>query len=409
MNKTYRDTMFACYNGFITQAIINNLAPLLFVIFQERFDISLEKISLLILINFGTQLLVDGLCVKFADRIGYRPLIVAAHIFCVAGLFFISALPHFIGYAGFLIAVITYAIGGGIIEVLVNPIADALPKNANPASMSLLHSFYCFGHVAVVILTTVAIAIVGDDAWPALPVLWAIIPLLNAYRFLKVPFATPAEEKTVSIRALLSDRFFLLAILLMICAGASEQAMSQWASLFAEKGLHVSKMLGDLLGPCLFALLMGAGRALFGMAGEKMKINNALSASAVLCVLCYLSTSLTASAPLALIGCAVTGLSVSLMWPGVISFSARRFAGGGTAMFSLLALGGDIGCSIGPYLTGIISAAAQKSKWILSIGAQKGLDVMQTGLKSGLFVAVIFPTLLLVGMLLFRRRDAKAK
>lgn len=407
MQKAYRNTMFACYNGFVTQAIINNLAPLLFVIFQEQFNISLEKISFLILLNFSVQLLVDGLCIKFADRIGYRPLIVAAHILCALGLVFLSVLPFALGYAGLLIAVVTYAAGGGIIEVLVSPIADAIPKANNPASMSLLHSFYCWGHVAVVILTTVALRFIGSNAWPVLPVLWAIIPVANAFRFGKVPIIMPTVEKRVSIRSLLSNQYFLLAILLMIASGASEQAMSQWASFFAEKGLYVSKMAGDLLGPCLFAVLMGAGRVLFGTYGKKMKETKALSFCAVLCVLCYLITSLSTDPPLALVGCAVTGFSISLMWPGMISFSAHRFEGGGTAMFSLLALGGDIGCAIGPWMTGIVSAVAQKSERIVAIGAEKGLDAMQTGLKTGLLMAIVFPVLFIVGMVLFSRRETK--
>lgn len=396
--KTYRNTMHACYQGFITQAIINNLAPLLFVIFQEQFSISIQMISWLILLNFGTQLIVDGLCIKFADVIGYRPLIVASHVLCALGLIFLSILPGMLGYTGLVIAVITYAIGGGIIEVLSNPIADSLPGEAKTASMSLLHSFYCWGHVAVVIFTTLALLVIGTNAWAILPILWAIVPAVNVYNFLKVPIITPSESEKIPLRSLLSNHYFLLAILMMICAGASEQAMSQWASLFAEKGLHVSKVMGDLLGPCLFAILMGIGRVFFGIYGEKVNLSRSLTLCAALCIGCYLVTSLVVSPLVALIGCAVTGFSVSLMWPGMLSLSARTFSGGGTAMFSLLALGGDVGCSVGPWITGIASEIAQKSEWILSIGVRNGLDALQTGLKSGLLVAVIFPVLLLAGL-----------
>lgn len=401
--KTYRDTMFACYQSFVTQAIINNLAPLLFVIFQEQFDISLRMISWLIFINFGTQLLVDGLCIRFADRIGYRPLIVASHALSTLGLIFLSILPGIFGYAGLIAAVVTYAIGSGIIEVLASPIADSLPGDANTASMSLLHSFYCWGHVAVVLLTTPILFIIGTDAWAIVPVLWAIVPAINVYNFLKVPLITHSQSERMPLRRLLSDKFFLLAIVMMICAGASEQAMSQWASLFAEKGLRVTKIVGDLLGPCLFAILMGAGRVLFGFIGDKIKLSRALCICAALCIGCYLVTSLVASPFIALIGCAATGFAVSLMWPGMLSLSARRFAGGGTAMFSLLALGGDIGCTVGPWVAGIISETAQKSQRIISLGLDMGLDALQTGLKSGLLAAVLFPALLLVGLYMMMR------
>jgi len=316
-------------------------------------------------------------------------------------------LPHVLGYAGLLIAVMTYAIGGGITDVLLNPIADALPKGDNAASMSLVHSFYCWGHVAVVLLTTLAMRVIGADAWPVLPVLWAAVPLINAYRFAKVPIVKPAEEKLVSVKALLFNRFFLLALILMIASGASELAMSQWVSLFAEKGLRVSKVLGDLLGPCLFAVFMGTGRVLFGKYGQKINIQKALSYSAVLCILCYAVASISLNPLVALAGCALTGLSVSLMWPGMVSFSARRFTGGGTAMFSLLAMGGHIGCSIGPWMTGVVSAAAENWRWVVSIGERQGLDAMQTGLKSGLLLAAIFPLALLIGMFLFRRAEVE--
>ncbi len=404
--------MRACYLSFISQAIINNLAPLLFVIFQDRFAISLEKIGWLIMINFGTQLVVDGLSVRYADRIGHRPLVVGAHALCAVGLVLLSVLPSVMAspFEGLVIAVITYAIGGGLIEVLASPIADALPGDAKSSSMSLLHSFYCWGHVGVVIVTTALLAAIGADAWWVLPLVWALVPAYNAVNFTRVPLAPGApESERMPLKRLLTSPVFLLAILLMICSGASEQAMSQWASLFAEKGLNVSKVMGDLLGPCLFAVLMGLGRVLFGIFGEKVRLTRTLVLCAGLCVVCYLTASLAQSPLLALIGCALTGFSVSLMWPGMLSLSARSFAGGGTAMFSLLALGGDVGCSIGPWLTGVVSDVAQGSRRLLSIGAEAGLSALQTGLKAGLLVAIVFPLMLLAGVLLFQHAMRKGK
>lgn len=398
---TYRNTLYACYQGIVSQAIINNLAPLLFVIFQDRFAITLERIGLLIMLNFGTQLVTDAISVKYADRIGYRKLMVACHIFCAVGLVLMAILPNVLPspFLGLCVSVVVYAVGGGLIEVLVSPICDALPGDGKDAAMSLLHSAYCWGHVLVVLLTTAALSILGSGLWYVLPLLWALVPATNIVNCLRVPLPDGvAEHERMPLRRLLGNKIFLLAIVMMICSGAAEQSMSQWASLFAERGLRVSKVMGDLLGPCLFAVLMGLGRTLYGLFGERIRITRALVACAALCIACYLVTSLAPSPVVALIGCAVTGLSVSLMWPGMVSLSARMFATGGTAMFGLLALGGDIGCAVGPWLTGMVSGLAQRADSIVRIGASAGLDAVQTGLKAGLLVAIIFPLAMLLGV-----------
>ncbi len=411
--KTYRDTMRACSLASVSQAIINNLSPLLFVLFQDAYGVSLERIGLLILLNFGTQLAVDALCVHYADRIGQRPLIVVAHGLCAAGLVLLSVLPGLmpsVPYLGLSLAVVTYAVGGGLIEVLASPIADALPGDAKAMSMSLLHSFYCWGHVLVVLLTMAGLSVVGQGGWRWLPVLWAVVPAYNAVNFLRVPLVpVPPESERTPLSRLLSSKGFLLAVLLMACSGAAEQAMSQWASLFAQRGLQLSKAMGDLLGPCLFAALMGLGRVLYGVWGNRLRLSRALSLSAVLCVVCYLVTALSVNPAVALVGCAVTGFSVSLMWPGMLSLCARAFPASGTALFSLLALGGDLGCSVGPWLTGLVSDVAIEVPGIVAIGARAGLNALQTGLKSGLLAAVVFPAALLIGVLLLQRmRGAKA-
>lgn len=410
--RTYRHTVLACYQAIISQAIINNLAPLLFVIFQDRFGISLERIGLLILINFGTQFLVDGLAVRYADRIGYRPLMMVSHTMCVIGLIGMSILPNVLAspFVGLVVSVVLYATGGGLIEVLVSPIVEALPGDEKASAMSMLHSFYCWGHVAVVLLTTAALLVFGSERWFLLPILWAIVPALNIYNFAHVPLVPlVSEHERMPLKALLSSKLFLLAILMMVCSGASEQAMSQWASLFAEKGLGVSKTIGDLLGPCLFATLMGLGRMLYGIWGERLRVSRALIGCAALGVACYLVTALVQNPFIALISCAVTGFSVSLMWPGMVSLSARLFATGGTAMFGLLALGGDLGCAFGPWVTGLVAGAAQSSRSVLQWGAQAGLDPTQAGLKIGLLVACIFPLLLLIGVWGMQKLSRKGK
>jgi fucose permease len=305
-----------------------------------------------------------------------------------------------------------YAIGGGFIEVLVSPIVNSLQGDAKASSMSLLHSFYCWGQMGVVLVTTIFLKIIGTGSWFVLPVLWALIPLYNLFVFLKVPLMpTIAEEERTPLGKLFRSGTFLLALLLMMCAGSSELTMSQWSSLFAEKGLKVPKLIGDLLGPCLFALLMGIGRALYGVLGKKLPIKPALMVSSLLCVFCYAITVFIRNPFISLMGCAICGLSVSLMWPGTFSLTAEAYPKGGTAMFGLLAIFGDLGASIGPWLAGLISDIVRKSAFLASLGNTYGLDADQLGLKTGLLAAIVFPLALFIGLMLLRagetERDAE--
>lgn len=402
----YKSTLRACCLGYVTQAAVVNLAPLLFVIFQNRYGLSFTMIGSLVLFNFVVQLLVDAVSIKFVDRIGYRASVMIAHGFSAAGLLLLGILPGIMpAYAGMLIAVFLYAIGGGLIEVLISPIVDSLPGDAKASTMSLLHSFYSWGQVVVVALSTLLLQLIGHDLWFLLPMLWAILPAANLFYFLRVPLIPPvAEEHRLPLKKLLTSRFFVVAMLLMVCSGAAEQAMSQWASLFVEKGLGISKVLGDLLGPCIFAVMMGIGRTLYGTRGQKLNLQKALSVCAVLCIVSYLLTALVPVPAVALLGCALCGLSVSLMWPGMLSLSSAGYPTGGTAMFAILALCGDLGCSAGPWLTGLISDAAQQSSAIVSWGAGMGNDPAQAGLRIGLLAAIVFPLVMLFGILYMRRQ-----
>jgi fucose permease len=406
MKYTYRHTLYACYFGYITQAIVNNLAPLLFIIFQNEFHISFEMIGRLILINFGTQIAADLLTIRFVDKIGYRKAAVAAHIFCAAGLIGLGILPKLLPspYIGLVIAVVIYAIGGGIIEVLVSPIVESLPGDEKASAMSLLHSFYCWGQMGVVLVTTLLLKVLGTDIWFVLPVLWSLVPIYNLFKFGKVPLvAAASEEERTPVHHLFSSRVFVIALLLMMCAGASELTMSQWSSLFAEKGLQVPKVIGDLLGPCLFAVLMGIGRTIFGIWGHKFPLKKSLLASGIMCVSCYAVTVFVQIPVISLLGCAVCGLSVSLMWPGTFSLTAERYPMGGTVMFGMLAVFGDLGASIGPWLAGLVSDLAQKSSKLVELGHANQLSSEQLGLKSGLLVGMIFPLLLVIGIMLFKK------
>lgn len=384
IKNNYGHTIYASYIGYITQAIVNNFVPLLFLTFQKEYHIGLGEIGLLVTINFCVQLTVDFLAAKFIDRIGYRTAIVAAHVFATLGLIGLAILPELLPpYLGIVLAIVCYAIGGGIIEVLVSPIVEACPTKNKEAVMSLLHSFYCWGHVFVVLASTVFFALVGIEHWKILSVIWAVIPLGNAFYYSRVPITTPVERgKGMNVRELLKNKMFWVLFLLMVCSGASEQGMSQWASAFAESGLKVSKTVGDLAGPCLFATLMGTSRALYAKFADKISLRVAMVGSGILCVSCYLLATFAPHPALGLIGCAVCGFSVGIMWPGTFSLASASLPAGGTAMFAFLALAGDLGCSSGPTIVGAVS------------------DALGGNLKMGIISAIAFPIVLVVTIFL---------
>lgn len=379
MKRNFKTTIGACFVGYVVQAIVNNFVPLLFVTLQNTYDIPLSKITMLVTINFGVQLVVDLASAVFVDRIGYRVSAILAHVCSAAGLVLLTALPDLLpdAFTGILIAVVVYAIGGGLIEVLISPIMESCPTDNKEAAMSLLHSFYCWGHVGVVLISTAFFAFAGIDNWRILACVWAVIPVVNAVVFLRVPMVPliAEGEKGMPLRELFANKTFWFLMLMMVCAGASEQAVSQWASTFAESGLGVSKAVGDLAGPMAFAVLMGGARAFYGKYGEKIDLDRFMMGSGILCVCAYLLISLVPSPVVSLIGCALCGLSVGIMWPGTFSKAAASLRTGGTAMFALLALGGDLGCSGGPTLVGLVSSAAGNN------------------LKIGILAAIVFPVL----------------
>ena len=386
----FRHTIAASYIGYITQAIVNNFAPLLFVTFHRTYGISLSRIGLLVTINFVTQILVDLFSAKFTDRIGYRINAVLAHVFAAVGLVLLGILPEFTPdpYIGISIAVVIYAIGGGLTEVIISPIVEACPTDKKGAAMSLLHSFYCWGSVLVVLVSTLLFNTVGLSSWKIIAALWAIIPACNAVYFCFVPINSLADEgRGMTITALLKEKVFWVLALLMVCSGASELAMSQWASALAETGLHVSKTVGDLAGPCFFAILMGSGRVLHAHVAERFSLNRYLSECDVLCMISYLIVTFSPLPALSLAACGVCGLSVAAMWPGTFSISSKVCPQGGTTIFALLALAGDIGCSSGPTMVGFISSA------------------LQDNLKLGLLSAIIFPVLMLAGLAACRKYE----
>ena len=376
MRFTYKTTIFACFLGYIVQAIVNNFIPLLFVTLQDTYQIPLTQITLLVTINFSIQLLVDTLASVYMDRIGYRASGVIAHFCCAAGLILLTVLPNIMDpFAGILLSIAVYAIGGGIIEVLVSPVMESCPTDNKEKAMSLLHSFYCWGHVGVVLISTLFFALAGIEKWRMLTLVWAIVPLVNVYIFSKTPIAPLISEgeKGMSIAELFASKAFWILVLMMICSGASEQAVGQWSSAFAEQGLGLTKAIGDLVGPMTFAVMMGLSRVFYGKYGDKIDLSRFMTASAILCVGAYLLISLSPWPALSVVGCALCGLTVGIMWPGTFSRAAVVLRRGGTAMFALLALAGDLGCSSGPTLVGIVSGVAGDN------------------MKLGILAAIVFP------------------
>ena len=383
--------MYACFVGYIVQAVVNSFVPLLFVTFQETYQIPLAQITLLITVNFVVQLLVDMLSAGFIDRIGYRASVVLAHIFAAAGLALLTILPEVLPdpFVGILMAVFVYAIGGGLIEVLISPIIEACPTDNKESAMSLLHSFYCWGCTGVVLLSTVFFSIAGIAHWKLLTLLWTIIPIANMLLFTKVPIYSLQEEgeKGMNLGELFREKMFWILMLMMVCSGAAEQSVSQWASTFAEKGLGITKSVGDLVGPMLFSILMGLSRLLYGKYGEKLDLDRFMKFSCVLCILSYLCIAFIPVPMVELLGCGLCGFSVGILWPGTFSKAAAALRRGGTLLFAMLALAGDLGCSGGPTLVGFVSSG------------------LGDNLRLGIFAGIIFPILLLGSLMLGGRRE----
>ena len=387
MGKNYKRTLIACYLGFITQAITANFAPLLFLKFHKDYAIPLGKIALISTMFFLTQLIVDVLCAKYVDRIGYRKSVVASEVCSVAGLVGLAFLPELFqdSFIGIIISVIVYAIGSGLIEVLVSPIVEACPFEHKEAAMSLLHSFYCWGSVGVVLFSTLFFTVFGIDRWKWLACIWALVPLYNIYNFATCPIEHLTEDgQSMKIGSLFRVPLFWVAIILMVCAGASELSMAQWASAYAESALSLSKTIGDLAGPCMFAITMGISRVLYGKYGDKIDLMKFMLGSGSLCLICYLMASISANPVIGLIGCILCGFSVGIMWPGTISISSKQLPAGGTAMFALLAMAGDLGGAFGPSLVGNITQRANDN------------------LQKGMLVGCVFPLVLIIALLVMR-------
>ena len=392
--RPYKKTVFACFVSFISQAIIVNFAPLLFLTFQSTYNIPLEEITVLVMVNFITQIIVDLIASKYVHKIGYRVCFFSAHIMCGVGLVAMAVLPDIINpFAGLVVPTCIYAAGSGLIEVMANPILDACPIENKSRIMSIMHSFYCWGVVGVIILSTLFFTVIGIDNWRVLSCLWAVIPLANAALITKIPIYAISEETKdkPNYRALFSQKVFWIIMIIMLGAGASEMAISQWASTFVETGFGLSKSVGDLIGVCGFATFMGIARIIHAKYADKVSLKSVLGISAVLCIIGYLLIGISTIPAVGLFGCILCGFSVGAFWPGTISLASERIKQGGTTMFALCALGGDLGCSSGPALAGFMTG------------------VFGGNLRFGILCATVFPILILAGVSMIKSSNTTIK
>ncbi len=393
--KNFKLTRFGCYICFIIQAIIINFPPVLFLIFSNSYSIPLSKITLLVIINFVCQFVMDSLSALFSSKLNYRVMVLTANVFSTAGLILLGILPDILPdpYIGLVIATLICAIGSGLIEVMGNPIMQSCPKEKEGFSMGLLHSFYAWGHLGTILVSTFFLLTFGEESWRIMSFIWALVPTANIVIFLFAPIEQPSPEmeKTSSLSSLAKTEMFWLFIFLMLLAGACEQGIAQWASAFAETALLTTaipkesvKLIGDLLGPCFFALTMAISRMVYPKICERLDLRKTMILSSSLCAVCYISAGLSQDPFIALIGCGICGLSVGIMWPGTLDLAAKSCTFVGTALFAMLSLAGDVGCTTGPALVGFAA------------------DALGGDLKTGLLLGAILPILLVLALIFFK-------
>lgn len=387
--KNYKHTFNSCCVAIAIQAIEINLPPLLFVCFQDEFSISLSGLTALITLTFTVQLLMDALSAKIMDKIGYRTTMILSHVFVAMGALLMGILPYLLSpYTGLMISIIIMAMGGGMLEVITSPIVEAIPDQKG-GKLSLLHSFYSFGYLLIVLITVLYFLVFDRNQWRYLVFAIATIPFVNGIFFFFVPCTTLNEQRgeSICLKDLIKNKMFYLFLILILCAGAIEQSISQWISYFAEKGLRLNKSTGDLVGPFSFALLMGLGRLFYGLFGYKIHIKKVLPIAGICCLICYITAIASNSPLLCLIACALCGLSVSVTWPGTLDCASKNILQGGTAMFALLALGGDLGCTLGPSIVGYVS------------------DRSQLGLKGGIAASTVFVIIFVIASFALLKKD----
>ncbi|HKL57172.1 MAG TPA: MFS transporter [Sphaerochaeta sp.] len=407
----YKSTIRACYLGNFVGALICNLAPLLYITFMSEFSLSFEQVGRLTLLNFFTQIVADIVFSRPVDKYGIRPFITLGHALAFIGLLMLAFSPRLFPanpYVGLMVATVVYSSGGGLFELLLSAIVQGIPNDSKERAMSLLHSFYAWGFIVVIVGTTLMLHLFGRENWPFVVLVWSIMPLVNFFNFMRVPIAPPvAEEHRTKIKTLFNSKYFLLVVFGIAVGGATEVSMSQWTSAFVESALLLPKAVGDLVGLCMFALFLGIGRAIYGKYGDRLPVWKAMFYGSLLCILCYLVAAASPWPLVSLFACTLTGLGSSLLWPGSVVIGAKHFPLAGASLFAMLAAAGDGGASVGPWLIGLTAdinpTLVKILPWMRSLGEG------ETALRSGMLIGVIFPTLMALTLLVLKAEDARQK
>jgi MFS family permease len=406
--KSYRLTTISCFTGIFSQAISSNITAILFIPLMTLYGLSYIHLGLLVGINFSTQVLVDIITSRLVDRNGFRVFVLAADLLAVTGLLLFALSPVLFSnvLVGLIISTIIFSISCGLQETILSPIVNAIPHGEKGPAMALMHSFYAWGQVATIVVTTLLLFFYGIRSWQIIVSLWAIVPLVNFFMFLAAPFpGVVHESQRLTMRDVFFKPYYLVAMLAILGGAATELVMNQWSSTFTEKVLELPKVTGDLLGMCGFAVMMGLGRLIYGRYGNKMNMNNVLVASAGAAAACYIIVAVSPVHAISLLACGVCGLAASLLWPGTLVITAEKYPLAGAWIFAIMAAAGDIGAAVGPFGAGLVTDFTRGLPAALNWAARVGLSPDQFALRAAILLAAVFPILTMACHWFLRRRQ----
>lgn len=392
--KSYQLTTISCFVGIFCQAVSSNITAILFIPLMTLYGLSYVHLGLLVGINFTTQVLVDIIASRLVDRYGFRVFVLPSDILAVIGLVLFGLTPVLFDniLTGLVFSTIIFSASCGLQEVMLSPIVNAIPHNDKGPAMALMHSFYAWGQVATIIITTLFLFFFGIENWQVIVFLWALVPLVNFFMFLAAPFpGVIHENQRMTMRDLILKPFYLVALLAIMGGAATELVMNQWSSTFSEKVLELPKVTGDILGMCGFAVFLGLGRVLYGRYGSKINMNNVLVGSAAAAVVCYIAVAISPLPAISLAACAVCGLAASLLWPGTLVITAEKYPLAGAWIFAILAAAGDIGAASGPFAAGVITDLTRQMPSILQFAASLQLLPDQFAIRIAILLSAIFP------------------
>ena len=393
MTQNYKITKYTCYLFYVLQGTLLNLTPLLFVPLMEQYGLSYMKLGALASVNFATQLIVDIVLSKLTDKHRYRISLRLSASAAFIGYMIFAWAPGRLGdpYTWLLIGTVVYSIGAGLMEITISPLIHALPDKAKGKSMAILHSFYAWGVVLTVIVSTSVLAIIGRDKWNFIVTGWLIVPVIGFILSCIMPVPKPESgenERTAGSFRILIKPAFILFLAMIFFGSCAEAVMTQWSSAFLERAVGLDKLIGDIAGMSMFALMLGLCRMASAALDKKISLSTYMMLGTIGAVICYIIVSVSNVAAVSLIFCALTGFMVGMLWPGTLVLAADAFPKAGAWLFAYLAVAGDLGGVFGPWITGAIAD--------------------RSGLNAGLGAAAIFPVIGLICMIIYKRRTRSA-